>query len=494
MLQDFLKQQRIDAQLATAVKLQVRMRVHEMMRPRLKMADVAYLKFTSSYVQEALKYETSVRHITRHTLLAAIHSLDCEFVRELCSRFVASRDLTEGDLVFEEGVAGDAIHFVINGELIYTQQGVEIERARPPTWLSEPALWTLWTHIGSAEAAVTSEVLHITAPGLQAALEGFPDTANIVAGYCSTFHAFLQEPGHFLSDLPGCLDYQELLARLPQMTREMVAEPIFERLRASFWAGSTRQKQFDLLREEVRDGKCNIGLVESGEVVRTVCVLALMLRQPKAHELEKPRFLVQIGELRRGASELKSSCVLPATKLAGRESSEDSVQRILSTDFELIRDGVITCYSEGLAQSSFMKESPSYGIRTRYLRTTVKASLEPEVVLRTVSHEDGSSIDVGAIKKATCSRFGCIASSRAASQLLAEAAAVLQAQRSVVVVGCPSDKKCVAKVYLWLSEAELTTLSSEFAAPVMEQWVRAIDVSAVDPATGCGECRAADAA
>jgi len=248
-------------------------------------------------------------------------------------------------------------------------------------------------------------------------------------------------------------------------------------LEATFWGASMRQKKLELLRDEVLQGKCNIGIVD-GEVVRTVCVVALQLRCSVSCEDDADasgKFLVQLGELRREGNAIKHSCVLPATKRAGREGTEGAVQRVLDTDFDQIKQHIVLCYDEGLVQTSFMKDSPSYGIRTRYLRTTVKADLVSTASLRLLHHHTASSLCWnGSSVRVKQQRCGLMCGFQQ-KRNQARATALLRTQCSALIISCPSDKKCAARIYLWLSESEFQTLSHEFAEPVIQQWVASID-------------------
>ena len=154
-----------------------------------------------------------------------------------------------------EGASGDRMFFLTHGQIRYVQGGSETGQVKIGEWLSEPSLWTVWNHVGTAEPTQTSELLSFNVSDLQDVLCCFIESAEIVMNYCQTFFEFAQEPGTFVNDLLVSMDYQELMTRLPTETRQAIAKPIWERLEKSIW-GSVQKKKLDLLRHEVLLGKC----------------------------------------------------------------------------------------------------------------------------------------------------------------------------------------------------------------------------------------------
>lgn len=484
-LQQFLKQQQIDAQFAMEVKLQVRARVQE--KQRMKLTDVAYLNLTSSMVRDALKVYSMQRVFSQHTFLSSLSLFDSAFMRALAIRATEQKDCPRGDIFFEEQATCSHMFFLSHGVLRYTQDmGGTFERVRPGEFFSEAAVWMFWHHLGTMEAVQTSEIICLSPQGVQDELAEFPEVAQIVADYCQTFHHHMNQPGTKRSDLSHALDYEELMARLPTKTRKAMATPILGKVREKLGKRGGAKK-LEVLEEEVSKGKCHVGLVGE-EVVRTVFVIALRIRPPSSHLLLGESFLVQVGSVVRACGTVKPSCVLPGTKRSAKDQdTEESVQRVLKADLVGIGENVCMRYDEGAEQTSFMKDSPSYGIRTRYLRTTYRADLA-ERELETIEiprakplplsrREAVSAVFAGlrARYAATFGRGDRRRKSKGPATVKEQADALLDARGRVVVIDSPGDKTYASKLYLWLTDDEFQVLSSDLALPVLHHRLKTID-------------------
>uniref|UniRef100_A0A7S0A2D9 Cyclic nucleotide-binding domain-containing protein n=1 Tax=Pyrodinium bahamense TaxID=73915 RepID=A0A7S0A2D9_9DINO len=482
-LHQFLNQQGVDPQLALAIKLQVKARSSE--RQRLQVKDVEYLSLVSNSLQEALWHSWCMKHLSGHTFLNSLNLLDSFAVQCLCNSAIKALDYPASDLVFEEGAPGDCMYFLVNGQLRYTpgELAPEVSLCEldpkltldPGSWCSEPALWTVWTHLGTLEASSTSELLSIEGSKLLPALERFPSAMMVLVDYCATFHRYINESGVLRSDLAYGFDINELVSGLNTETRIKLANPVIHSLQVHFWDKVVNQRCIELLKDEVANGKCDMGFV-GAEPVRNTFVVALCLRKSRG---ATDRFLVKVGEVLREGSEVVSSCLLPGVKRKRLEAYKAAVQRLLGLDLGEIASQVEMHFEEGFEQTVVMSPSPTYGIRTRYLRTTFQAVLAPGAKLSTVRAPENLQppAQPSSFKKLFRPDVA------RASQVEQQTAAVLAAHTSAVVLHCDETNRASRKLYLWLDKQEFEVLSHAMAKPVIQQWVASLEAER-EPAPG----------
>merc|ERR1712190_231670 len=124
-----------------------------------------------------------------------------------------------------------------------------------------------------------------------------------------------------------------------------------------------------------------------------------------------------------------------------------------------------------------MRPSPSYGVRTRYLRTTVTAWMESGVVLDAVSGPGVPDLaDIAHQEEGN--RFGaklgsCRSRLKAPSNAgLARSRAIdiLTQTKSLMVFATPTDPDIDKKVYVWLRRSQFELLSGEHMKRILQIW------------------------
>lgn len=128
------------------------------------------------------------------------------------------------------------------------------------------------------------------------------------------------------------------------------------------------QKCFQKLAEEYMIGKCDIMYTPSGAVERIVHIAVLSLESRDGH------FLVQLGSWSQG--KVVPTCLLPAQKQKNGEGAEEAVQRLLKQEFSVLGSNVKLGATH---TQTHWKNSPSYGVRTKYIRSVVSVKLEISV-------------------------------------------------------------------------------------------------------------------
>ena len=117
----------------------------------------------------------------------------------------------------------------------------------------------MWAHMGTAESPHGSELVCLAAEDLQGAMQKCPEAKRVVVDYCIRLHSFLLQPGMRLTDMPSAIDYQELMLRLLERSRQVLLDGVLHKLEDEdrSWGGfMSRVKSFDTLRAEIKQGKC----------------------------------------------------------------------------------------------------------------------------------------------------------------------------------------------------------------------------------------------
>jgi len=149
-------------------------------------------------------------------------------------------------------------------------------------------------------------------------------------------------------------------------------------------ASSDMNKKYENLLEEFLLGLCKLQRNMYGAVERIVSVTALNF--VNSDDL----LLVQVGFWREG--KIVPSCMLPAAKQQAHETPEDALQRILRTEYKAL-DGIVKVVNQ--QTQTHWRDSPSYGVRTRYTRTLIHGRIDG----------NADSISLPVAMKKTRSRF-----------------------------------------------------------------------------------------
>mmetsp|Transcript_2615 Transcript_2615/g.6716 ORF Transcript_2615/g.6716 Transcript_2615/m.6716 type:complete len:1079 (+) Transcript_2615:44-3280(+) len=537
-LQQYLLQEEVDATLALAINRQVKERLKE---PRnIPMTEVKDLTLLSRGMHAELTYAVYGKCLLAHGFFQYLDIFDSQAVVCICSSTIVPVEQVSGDVLFETGHFGDAMFFVRTGILRYyrgfvssndlmagagTAQGDALDFdgtiiVGPGRWCSEPALWVTWQHLGTMRAGNTSNLLGITAQALQKDLrEHTRASFGITCDFSRAFLAFYMGQKSRWSDVDWEIEHSDIFSALRHGARMALAEPILAMLqrrdKASFRLlrrpGQAVGEQPEVpayiqrLREEISNGTCFISIVQD-EVVRTVSVVALRaIRRDTYQSVDAAdpfQLLAQIGTIKHG--QLKVACVLPGGKRHEQEAPSDAMVRHIEEDLPAFIE-VATQQQWDVSQSVSLKESPTYGIRTRYLRTTFEVDIENRELCR-LQHigtpgstwepssigQDSRSVSDGARTsrkglwhwiKTACRRRKpeIVETARSLTVATADvhnmAIDILRNKSVAVVSGAKGD---ATTVYLWLSDSEMELLSDPRVNGILKAFVSDLDVDATD--------------
>merc|ERR1719221_1286323 len=125
-----------------------------------------------------------------------------------------------------------------------------------------------------------------------------------------------------------------------------------------------------------------------------------------------------------------------------------------------IAPGVTMSFEEGVESMTFMKDSPTYGVKTKYLRTTIKARLQPDFDLQSIPIATGNShsefdFHSRALRRRQCRPYCC---RQSISDTQVEACTILAKHSAAIILPTQSDTKSTHQVCLWLGDRDFHIL------------------------------------
>jgi len=342
-------------------------------------------------LRDDLRVEVCRPQLRGHPLLGMLPYLDPKALRTLCTKAVDWLYPRIHDELFCIGNTAQSAYLLVSGELWYSQprdkSGGEITTVvSPGAWLSESAFWSQWKHVGTATAAVDSQVMTVDGEALaEILLKARRGMSSIAASYGSMFHQCIVKAIPPAAAFPNDLevpftDFGDIVRTMAPDVRVVVAEATLAMLEAGSGAwrfpGLSRAIDAEMaqaLRGEVHAGKSVIVLGRGGGVERVVSLVVLELKD------SDDRLLVQVGSV--GEDGLKTDCRLPAEKLREGEMGGEAYERLLARKLCLASE---TVELQHTVERVTQKESDRYGIKTKYLRKVYTArfsgSLNSELV------------------------------------------------------------------------------------------------------------------
>jgi len=383
-LRRYLRENNINTKLSTTIQKQITERV--MVVKRLTEKDVPAFSLLSTSLTKNLRYNSFSCHILRHPLFRVWDEIDGGIICDLCCRAVQFESISPGDCLFNPQSAADKFYFVVEGTLRYTPDkddntwnvwrdscgsedegselgdgGCGIEDVSAGDWVSEAAFWSnQWTYTGTLEAVTQCVVLAVNIADCLWVINKYHRIHSLNHDFCAAFQTEVSNrPGN-----PDLLaDYGMIKMLMPIQSRVLIVQPILEILaeQSSWVRRKLAAKGLDELEKEIVEGTCVLTQTSNGAIERVLMVAAIKISRGD------DRILVQLGKFRAGSSSPEPDCALPGAKIRDGEQPLDAALRILKKDlFQIAEDCKL---SQTWKVSTQLKDSATYGVRSRYIRT-----------------------------------------------------------------------------------------------------------------------------
>lgn len=366
-LRRYLLENNVNKKVAILAQRQAAARLSD--TAMLTAKDVPALATLATGIQHKLHLEICQPHLQRHQLFQLWLHMDSHWFEQFCSKAVNMQFLRPEDDLFQSGSESAAAYFIISGLMEYTQipeSSPVLQTTRSSVehseWLCESTLWVHWIHVGKMEATTRCQVLAIQVEGFASAMREHFTIGAVAADYGRIFaeRVVSAKP----PDLPWPDDrsvpfaeFCDVVVALPAEMHVLIGSVALDNCKSGFmglWKNTQAQSD---LRQEVEDGRSIVIQSLSGELERVVSLAVMHIARGDG------RVLVQLAKW--NDSQAVPDIQLPGVKCRRNESSDEAVQRLLSTKLAPLADGV-----EVLAVERGSEEQTSFqfGMRTLYMR------------------------------------------------------------------------------------------------------------------------------
>jgi len=392
-LRQFLYQHKVKSWLTIHITRQVNERMA--ITTRLSEGDVTALSLLSPRMRSELWCHIYGPNLMQNPFLCACSTLYDGLIKDVCFRTIKHTSFGPGSSIFEPGAEAVGAHFVSWGAFEYVLMDADIPTDHLPSshkgsgelqvktegmltaekgaWISQVALLAHWLHRGWLDASKASELLTIQAQPLVAIFTSHPELIQFVQAYS---HALLQalegELAVNISDIHMHMRHESVLAAMPLDARVSLSSAAFELLCGkNQWSGHVRRSQgVEELQAELKSGECDLMVDSSGEVCRSLTIVALCLQRSGDDDAA---ILVQIGKVIDGRR--ISKCQPPGTKVKIGENPRMAVERLIGTKLRALSGNVQLDDRVSVNVDEDGRLSLKYGVPSKYLRTLFEGDL-----------------------------------------------------------------------------------------------------------------------
>jgi len=401
-LQKYLHQEKVEHALAMRIKREVKAQALQRTMATVKKDDVQDLALLTTSLQKELSVAIHLHPLQENSFLSVLGAFSEQVMTTLCHTLNAVY-CRQDHTVFDEGSKGDSMQYIKHGTLKYHRPDKMLglsssiaERARSSEgdndasqflracWCAEVALFCEWTHLGTLVSVESAELLVLQAESFLACLKRHTEVLLVACEFCLSVVRSYNDgsTSRAWSDLELAVDYADVLGGTPRDVRVSVADVLLEQWKQrshEHWHFSkrhgTQEAPVQALQKEIGEGKCFVWL-QKEEVFRFVSLVVLRVRRQS-----DSRFLAKLGEISPDGSVSKAACELPGLKRKEQEVAMNAVERFISQNLPELKSALHMRTDHPAEQTANTQESATYGFRTRYLRTTFNALLDPPTAL-----------------------------------------------------------------------------------------------------------------
>eukprot|EP00931_Biecheleriopsis_adriatica_P113694 TRINITY_DN8885_c0_g2_i1.p1 TRINITY_DN8885_c0_g2~~TRINITY_DN8885_c0_g2_i1.p1 ORF type:complete len:936 (-),score=147.56 TRINITY_DN8885_c0_g2_i1:130-2937(-) len=364
-LRDYLKANNVPQDMARIIQGQITSRLSA--GKQLVEKDVHALQLLPSTLRLQLQAQVFSEFLMRHPLFMQCFGRELSSVKDLIRLNAIERaTLNEGDELFCTDSPADFVYLVLDGSLMYTK-----EPHVPPcyvetgTWMCEAALWMHLVHLGTMAATASTVLLKMHVPGIIELLRRNSVDQQYRAQLQNWIRAFLSTAASLKSDDMHCLDIgislSSVMFSLDRDTRVAISEIALNT------CCNEVSRSMDEFRDELKENKCVLRKDGTGELLRTVFVVAMKLSRPQDQLL-----LAQIAK--RSIDDVwVPSVVLPSMNMKVGDNPRDVLADIIEKNMKGL--GATLSVGDREPDAETTKDSASQGLRTRYHRIVFHAIL-----------------------------------------------------------------------------------------------------------------------
>lgn len=438
----FLQQNQIKPKLALRVMHQARHYTTE--QGTLSELDVPAIHSLSISLRRDLLRSMRVPRLLSLPLFNLWAELDMSAVHRMCDEVVGFVCLRCEDDLFVAGSDGNLAYCIMKGAMSYNQYCEEVFvvhdleiSVQEGTWLCEMALWSIWIHVGRAQATKDCQVISIDAEAFSAFVSRTPSVRTVTSEYGVNYYmrivSAIPPTGNYPTDIK--VPFTEVGDLMP----ETVSIGLLRRAVKQQRIHLNDMQQRDL-EEELEGGKCVLRLCEDGTFERTVSVVAVRVL------LANGRSFMQIARIK-ATKEVSCAIQLPGTKRARGELPRTAFERVLNGELsEFNREFMQFDPAEHAIER---KESPQFGMLTEYMLTTHVVNMEDQHLPYTMD----------TVQPKPASDF-------------AEPSICDLTSRTVYAYS----NRDTLKLYVFLTKKETSTISSRAARPALVAWISSLDL------------------
>jgi len=406
-LRQFLNQHKVMSILSLAIQKQVSSRMNA--RKNLSIQEVSALKLVSTSLRSELRVFIHKPCIVHHALVRVIEIVHEELLMEMCGTLLNPCIVEPGEAIFQPSIKIETARIPLWGTLEYVPARMsspfrpsntvrsfdEITSTRSddfdvfitvvsPKWISEMALWVMWSTRGMLEASSAAELCTLDVVSLTNIVEPYSEVCALLHQWCLALCFTLEvEQPNSINDVDVGVSRGAVILNLPLDSRIHMARPALSALRQqrSRWAGllGVARGVADL-DDQVHDGRCCVWRDDDGTVLRIVRMVTLRLERFDGF------ICIQLADWKSSSDETTmrkdTAIALPSAKARPEEQPSHCVEKFLQKDFVKFEAGATLGECELITEQ---KPSPRYGVDTVYFQSmfhaTLKDDFEPDVTL-----------------------------------------------------------------------------------------------------------------
>lgn len=238
-LRQYLCENHVNKNLALAATRQAQERLIAS-KHKLNSQDVFLLNELSATLRQKIHWEVCHSCVLSQPLFGTLMCLDMKGMQNLCTSCVESVLPRRGDDVFTALTVATGCYCVSSGSLQYNHREDVIKFedcvVKPKEWLSWAAMWSYWTHVGTAVSTQPCEIFTVSPNGLPEAIAFNPLIRSFMFDYAKIFVKLLQGARppryHWPDDRePPCAGLVYAMPRMPPIVRQSTALALLESLR-----------------------------------------------------------------------------------------------------------------------------------------------------------------------------------------------------------------------------------------------------------------------